>query len=277
MGSLDETIRFADIAIKDADAIMITAGAGMGVDSGLPDFRGNEGFWQAYPPMAKLGISFSEMANPRWFSADPELAWGFYGHRLNLYRQTLPHHGFNLLLDIAKKKPGGYFVFTSNVDGQFQQAGFDREKIVECHGSIHHMQCAKNCCETIWSGDLIDVALNEDTFRAERPLPTCPHCGALARPNILMFGDWAWRSHRTDRQNDCLSSWLKGLMEKSMKLVIVEIGAGHAVPTVRYQSERISRNHGGRLIRINPRDSDVPSGHFSIPFGGIDGIEALLK
>jgi len=65
------------------------AGAGMGVDSGLPDFRGDEGFWKAYPPMAKLGIRFSSMANPRWFESDPELAWGFYGHRLNLYRATV--------------------------------------------------------------------------------------------------------------------------------------------------------------------------------------------
>ena len=52
----------------------------MGVDSGLPDFRGDRGFWKAYPPYAKLGLHFAEMANPRWFDSDPELAWGFYGH-----------------------------------------------------------------------------------------------------------------------------------------------------------------------------------------------------
>jgi NAD-dependent SIR2 family protein deacetylase len=54
--------------LKNADSLVITAGAGIGVDSGLPDFRGNEGFWRAYPPIAKLGESFVEMANPqqRW-------------------------------------------------------------------------------------------------------------------------------------------------------------------------------------------------------------------
>ncbi len=62
----------------------------MGVDSGLPDFRGAEGFWRAYPVMAKLGLSFEEMANPAWFQTDPHLAWAFYGHRLNLYRRTQP-------------------------------------------------------------------------------------------------------------------------------------------------------------------------------------------
>ena len=67
-------------ALRQADALLITAGAGMGVDSGLPDFRGREGFWRAYPTVAKLGLSFEEMANPHWFAENPELAWAFYGH-----------------------------------------------------------------------------------------------------------------------------------------------------------------------------------------------------
>jgi NAD-dependent SIR2 family protein deacetylase len=66
--------------VLEADAILIGAGAGMGVDSGLPDFRGNQGFWRAYPPLANLGLEFEDMANPRWFMEDPTLAWGFYGH-----------------------------------------------------------------------------------------------------------------------------------------------------------------------------------------------------
>src|SRR5262249_50285934 len=70
--------------IASADALIIGAGAGMGVDSGLPDFRGDQGFWRAYPVYEKLGLSFSSMANPRWFRTDPEMAWGFYGHRLGL-------------------------------------------------------------------------------------------------------------------------------------------------------------------------------------------------
>jgi hypothetical protein len=49
-----QTISQAARAIQKADAVLITAGAGMGVDSGLPDFRGDEGFWKAYPPFAAL-------------------------------------------------------------------------------------------------------------------------------------------------------------------------------------------------------------------------------
>ena len=106
----------------------------MGVDSGLPDFRGTQGFWKAYPPIAKLKLRFEEMANPRWFADDPEFAWGFYGHRLNLYRETAPHEGFSILREWGDSKKGGAFVYTSNVDGHFQQAGFEENQVLEREG-----------------------------------------------------------------------------------------------------------------------------------------------
>jgi hypothetical protein len=88
--------RAADL-IGDADALIIAAGVGMGVDSGLPDFRGSEGFWNAYPALGRDRISFSGLASPASFMENPALAHGFYGHRLALYRATQPHAGFAIL------------------------------------------------------------------------------------------------------------------------------------------------------------------------------------
>jgi len=95
--SSDKNVQQVVQQIKEADAILIGAGAGMGVDSGLPDFRGKAGFWRAYPPLAKRGLRFEEMANPRWFHENPELAWGFYGHRHTLYLKSEPHKGYKIL------------------------------------------------------------------------------------------------------------------------------------------------------------------------------------
>jgi NAD-dependent SIR2 family protein deacetylase len=97
-------IRAAAELIADADALLVTAGAGMGVDSGLPDFRGAEGFWRAYPALGRRGLQFHQVASPRTFETDPALAWGFYGHRLDLYRRITPHPGFDIL-----RRWGGYF------------------------------------------------------------------------------------------------------------------------------------------------------------------------
>jgi NAD-dependent SIR2 family protein deacetylase len=133
-----------------AKALVITAGAGMGVDSGLPDFRGDSGFWRAYPLYQRLGLSFVDAANPGQFERDPAFGWGFYGHRTNLYRQTAPHAGFGLLLSWTERLGLEAFVATSNVDGQFQKAGFPRGQILEIHGSIHHLQCTRPCSGQIW-------------------------------------------------------------------------------------------------------------------------------
>src|SRR4051812_40413276 len=134
----EKLIRRAAALIDQADALIIAAGAGMGVDSGLPDFRGAEGFWKAYPTLRAANVDFYSIASPSSFQSDLEQAWGFYGHRLALYRKTVPHAGFELLRRWGESMPHGYSVFTSNVDGHFQKAGFDPGRIHECHGSIHH-------------------------------------------------------------------------------------------------------------------------------------------
>jgi len=262
-------------AIRDADALLITAGAGMGVDSGLPDFRGREGFWKAYPAIAGLGLSFAEMANPAWFENDPGLAWAFYGHRLNLYRTTTPHAGFATLLAWAKFKPAGYFVFTSNVDGHFQKAGFDPERVVECHGSIHHLQCVSGCRNSIWDAGDQKVEVDEVLFRAKDPLPACAHCGKLARPNILMFHDLEWNDERSHAQQLRLEQWIRQLASEGARLVVLELGAGTTIPTVRRMSENLARRLQGMLVRINPREPEVPANQIGLPLGALAGIQQL--
>jgi NAD-dependent SIR2 family protein deacetylase len=269
-----DPIEYARIALAEADALLITAGAGMGVDSGLPDFRGNEGFWRHYPPFAKLGLSFESVANAQWFAEDPPLAWGFYGHRLNLYRNTYPHYGFELLLEAANRMPAGYFVVTSNVDGQFQKAGFDSSRIHEIHGSIHSLQCTTPCHQALWPADGLHVDVSSMDLRATSHLPVCPRCHEICRPNILMFGDWAWLSHRAYEQKSKFESWLDSMHGK--RLVVIECGAGTAIPSIRDLSCHVTNRTGGTLIRINPRDFDVPSRQIAIPCGAMEGILQLF-
>ena len=251
--------------IDEADGLLIAAGAGMGVDSGLPDFRGAEGFWTAYPALAKAGIHFQTIASPESFRNHPRLAWGFYGHRLNLYRRTIPHEGFRILLELADSMPRGAFVFTSNVDGQFQKAGFRDSEVCEAHGSIHHMQCLKGCAGDIWSAKGFDPIIDEDQCLLASDLPTCPHCGGLARPNILMFGDGGWLEFRERIQNAALRQWLR----RVERPVVIELGAGTSIPTVRMLGQQVS----GPMIRINPRESHVSrKTDLGLPVAALEGL-----
>jgi NAD-dependent SIR2 family protein deacetylase len=243
----------------------------MGVDSGLPDFRGPEGFWRAYPPYRRLGLRFEELADPEHFEDDPELAWGFYGHRLALYRRTLPHAGFAVLRRWSTRWPTR--VFTSNVDGAFQAAGFAADEVVECHGAIGALQCCRPCHDGTWSADGVDVAIDEDTMRARPPLPSCPRCGAVARPNILMFGDGSWVPGVHAERMAAHRDWLRARDARS--LAVVELGAGTAVPTVRRHAELASAASGA-LLRINVREPDVRHGRgVALGSGARATLEAL--
>lgn len=255
---------------QQADGLLIAAGAGMGVDSGLPDFRGNEGMWKAYPALGRQRVDFTQIANPAAFRRQPKLAWGFYGHRLNLYRQTVPHPGFQILHELAKDVQHGSFVFTSNVDGHFQRAGFHEQQVYECHGSIHHMQCMQPCRAVLWSAEAVQPVVDEESCHYQDSLPVCPHCHGMARPNILMFGDGGWLSLRSDAQEQRLMGWLKQVQRP----LVIELGAGIAVPTVRLFSEEFAPS----LIRINPRDTNLPRrGGLSLAMTSLEGLTAIQQ
>lgn len=268
MADVLDTYSLAAEWIGSADGLLITAGAGMGVDSGLPDFRGKDGFWNTYPALGRAGLNFIDIANPRNFIIDPELAWGFYGHRLNLYRQTQPHDGFHILRQWGQSKKYGAFVFTSNVDGHFQKAGFLGGRVYECHGSIHRLQCT-DYCESVWSADHFEPDIDSETGRLASDPPICRECGHIARPNILMFGDCNWQDHVSRVQYSFYSQWLTEVDN----IVVVELGAGTAIPSARIEGERSSKS---RLIRINPRDSEIAArAGISIRGGAMETLEAI--
>lgn len=250
---MTDPIRRAAQLLRQADGLLIAAGAGMGVDSGLPDFRGAQGFWQAYPALGRARLAFEEIASPAAFQAHPRLAWGFYGHRLALYRRTRPHAGFEILRRWADAAGAGGSVFTSNVDGQFQAAGFAADQVHECHGSIHHLQCTTACGAGIWPAEGFTPEVDEARCLLLNDPPRCPRCGALARPNVLMFGDWGWLPDRQVAQEARQDDWLQSVRRP----LVVELGAGSAIPSMRQFSLRVLRRHGGHLVRINPREHAV--------------------
>jgi NAD-dependent SIR2 family protein deacetylase len=258
-------------ALRRARALLVATGAGMGVDSGLPDFRGDHGFWQAYPMYERLGLSFVDAANPDHFDEDPAFGWGFYGHRLHLYRDTVPHDGYRILRSWMEDLGLPTFVVTSNVDGQFQKAGFDPARIHEVHGSIHHLQCTAPCGDDVWECTE-DVPVDRATMRAER-LPGCRNCRRVARPNILMFGDGAWLPGRSTAQARRREAFLSA--HEGEELVVLELGAGTAIATIRHLCESLGRDPGTTVIRVNPREADIRAPHLSLAAGALEAIRGI--
>ena len=187
------TPRRAAELLDGAGALLICAGAGMGVDSGLPDFRGGEGFWRAYPPYARLGLRFEEIADPRHFAEDPELAWGFYGHRLDLYRKTVPHGVRPPARDPA---PCG--------SASSRPMWTDSSRRRASSTSPKHTARSTTCSvfpgapPDIWPAG-VDVQIETEPC-ARTAAAVVPAVAGLARPNILMFGDYEWVPDRSQEE-----------------------------------------------------------------------------
>ena len=259
--------------ISAAQSMVIAAGAGMGIDSGLPDYRGDEGFWRAHPALARSRLRFESIASPQAFQERPATAWGFYGHRLQLYRAATPHAGFGLLHAWGQRMQQGCFVFTSNVDGHFQKAGFPAARIYECHGSIHRLQCTANCSGDIWFTADLRPQVDEAACEWLGELPACPRCEALARPNVLMFDDWHWNHARSQQQRALLDVWL----DSAQTPLVIEIGAGRASPTVRNFTRRMQQR-GSRLIRVNLHEANIHNpGDIELALGATEALEGIQQ
>ena len=91
-----------------------------------------------------------------------------------------------------------------------------------------------------------------------------------------MFGDWGWNSRRTAAQENRYQSWKREQWDR--RLVILEFGAGTGVPTVRHESQHVANLPEATLIRVNPRESEIPARNgISLAMGALDAIEQLLK
>ena len=230
------------------------------------------------------GLQFSEVSNPRSFQKDPRFGWGFFGHRYQLYSSAQPHEGYRIMHRWGEAARASYAVFTSNVDGHFLRAGFAERRVYECHGSIHYLQALDpRLSSAIWPAEphLAGLRVDPDTFLADADtLPYCPpEAGAgegkLARPNILMFGDYGFVGDRTSEQQEryeaVVATW-----RRDARVVVIEVGAGLAIPTVRYASEAILDGFpNATLLRINPAEPQGPGNTVSIPAGGLEALTLL--
>ena len=126
----------------------------------------------------------------------------------------------------------------------------------------------------VWSASDFTPNVDHDAYHLVSDPPLCPVCGGLARPNIVMFGDWNWIDERNQVQRRRESQWFDTVTNSLGNVLIVEMGAGTSIPSVRHFSHRISREYSARIIRINPHEPQVPS---SMDVGiGTGSLEALL-
>jgi NAD-dependent deacetylase len=162
----------ADLAtlIRERQPCVVLTGAGISTESGIPDFRSPTGIWANVDPF--------EVASVRAFEEDPGRVWDFYRARIQLLLEAEPNRGHLALAELERR---GLVeaVVTQNIDLLHTRAG--SENVVEVHGSIATASCPR--CRRVEGHETVLAQL-------ERPnAPTCPACGAVLKPDVVLFGE----------------------------------------------------------------------------------------
>ena len=159
--------------LRDAEHVVVLTGAGVSAESGVPTFRGPGGLWKEHRA--------EDLATPEAFARDPRLVWEWYGWRRRVVRQCTPNAAHVALARTASNRDG-FRIVTQNVDGLHAAAASSPEAYpIELHGSLFRTRCT-SCSER--RDDRADV----DATSLEK-LPRCRSCGALARPDVVWFGE----------------------------------------------------------------------------------------
>jgi NAD-dependent deacetylase len=156
--------------LRERQPCVVLTGAGISTESGIPDFRSPTGIWVEYDPM--------EYATIDAFRRDPVKVWEFYALRFEVLAEARPNAGHLALAELERRGLVEALV-TQNIDGLHERAG--SREVIEVHGSIRTASCLA-CGERMPLADVV-AALRE------APAPPCPRCGAIVKPDVVMFGE----------------------------------------------------------------------------------------
>ena len=162
---IQEFLRSVVPALQSARSVFVLTGAGMSAESGLPTFRGVDGYWQNH--------RVEDLASPQGFARDPLTVWRWYNERINAYRNAQPNAGHYALAQLEQLVPG-LTIATQNVDSLHIRAG--SKDVLELHGHLREARCT-GCGELLPLTDGLDETLIDHA------------CGGRYRPQVVWFGE----------------------------------------------------------------------------------------
>jgi NAD-dependent deacetylase len=210
--------------LRNAKRPLALAGAGLSAESGIPTFRGADGYWRNIKP--------EDIATASAFQRDPKFVFEWYAYRRDQVRQQCkPNPGHLALVELEKLRPE-FWLLTQNVDGLSRQAG--SAKVIELHGSLWILRCFS--CSYSRQDLIVPTPLEHN----------CPQCKTgLLRPGVVWFGE-------------ALDPWA---VQKSQELaaacdLMLVVGTSAKVyPAAGLVPQAISA--GAKVIEINPENTPM--------------------
>jgi NAD-dependent protein deacetylase/lipoamidase len=206
--------------------ILVITGAGVSAESGIPTFRGKDGYWRNLDP--------AKLATAEAFARDPQLVWDWYGERRQRIRDAQPNAAHRAIAQLAQKSEE-FLLVTQNVDDLHARAGLPAEKMVQIHGDIFATRCSR--CG--FSFRECDGGTN--TVRR------CSKCNALMRPGVVWFGEpLPW--NETER--------VENYLERGPCDLVIAVGTTAAFGYIVDWALR-ARANNAQLVEVNPEETPL--------------------
>jgi NAD-dependent protein deacetylase/lipoamidase len=231
--------------------VLVLTGAGVSTESGIPTFRGGDGYWRNLDP--------TRLATPEAFVRDPKLVWDWYRERRRRIRSAQPNAAHEAIAKLAKHADE-FLLVTQNVDDLHSRAGIPAQKMVQIHGDIFVTRCSRcefsligrggspeppgACAVQPTIGRLRSIAR---TSEKDADLPRCPKCDALMRLGVVWFGEQLSRNELERIEN---------FLDGGACDIVIVAGTTATFGYIMDWALRASHN-GGELIEVNPEETPL--------------------
>jgi NAD-dependent deacetylase len=241
----EETMSIQEAAklIQESQTIAVLTGAGVSKESGVPTFRdAMEGLCAKYDPQ--------KLATPEAFKSNPKIVWDWYEWRREMVAKAKPNAGHFALAELENIKD--LTIITQNVDDLHEQAG--SRSVIHLHGNIARHKCFNNC-----QGDPTLIDLRSLSYDKEAGPPSCPHCGAYVRPNVVWFHE-ILPAYELNRAAE---------ISQLADIMIVVGTSGLVSPAA--DLPRVAKQQGAKIIEVNP-DYSMISRYADVRLEGASGV-----
>ena len=211
--------------------VLVMTGAGVSAESGIPTFRGKNGYWRNFDP--------TRLATPEAFAREPKLVWEWYRERRQRIRTATPNAAHQAITKLAYES-SDFLLVTQNVDDLHARAKWNgrrlrQDQMVQIHGDIFVTGCSR-----------CDFG-RRDVGEGEEEIPKCPNCGALMRPGVIWFGETL-----DSREIGRVERYMDG---EPCDIVIVVGTTALFGYIIDWAVRAVGKN--GRLIEVNPEETPL--------------------
>lgn len=273
MDNYNTRIQNAKNLIDQADYILIGAGAGLSTAAGL-EYSG-ESFQKNFKDFIDK-YNFQDLYSATFYDFNtPEEKWAFWAKLIELNRfNSEPLPLYKELFKLVRNKE--HFVITTNVDGQFEKAGFEKDKIFAVQGDYAYIQCEDGCHDKLYDNKNMVKEWLENTKDCKIPnnlVPKCPVCGKDMDMN-LRKDSYFVQDENWYKQNKKYEEFLE--KAEGNKMLLIEIGVGYNTPgIIKFPFEQmVYRDVNTTMIRIN---KDYPLAREEIKHKTISYDEDTMK